>query len=115
MLVNDLHIELRFDPCLGPSHTRPDDIGHIYTVEFNIEVCELVTSVERQSGSVAFDLPNLREEASDTITFHLYAIVEAANTACIPTLSPDEKKSNKNHRNIDRQVSPSIYIGTLYI
>ena len=59
-----------------------------------------------------FDLPNLSEEASDTIIYHLYAIVESANTACIPTLSPDEKKSDKNHRNIDRRVSPSIYIGT---
>ena len=112
VLVNDLHVELRFDPCLGPSHTRPDDVVHIYAVEFQVEVCELVASVERQSGNVAFDLPNLSEEASDTIIYHLYAIVESANTACIPTLSPDEKKSDKNHRNIDRLVSPSIYIGT---
>lgn len=27
------------------------------------------------------------------------------------TLSPDEKKADKNHRNINRRVSPSIYIG----
>ena len=30
--------------------------------------------------------------------FHLYAIVEAANTACVATLSPDEKKADKSHR-----------------
>ena len=136
LLVNDLHVELSFDPCLGPSHSRPDDVVHIYAVEFNVEVCELVASVKRcesraqsnqdcsaemqrsslkqlQSGIVAFDLPDLSEETSDTITFHLYAIVEAAKTACIPTLSPYEKKSDKNHRNIDRQVSQSIYIGSI--
>ena len=111
--ADGLHVELKFDPCLGPSHTRPDDVVHIYAVEFNVEVCELVASVERQSGNVAFDLPNLSDDTSDPILFYLYAIVEAANTACIPTLSPDEKKANKSHRNIDRRVSPSIYIGTI--
>ena len=115
VLVNDLHVELRFDPCIGPSHTRPDDVVHIYAVEFNVEVCELVASVERQSGSAAFDLPDLSDETDKPISFHLYAIVEAANTACIPTLSPDEKKSDKNHRNIDRRVSPSVYIGTITV
>ena len=115
MTADGLHVELTFDPCPGPGHTRPDDVVHIYAVEFNVEVCELVASVERQSGSVAFDLPDLSEETSDTITFHLYAIVESANTACIPTLSPDEKKSDKKHRNIDRRVSPSIFIGIVNI
>ena len=51
-------------------------------------------------ASVAFDLPDLSDETDKPITFHLYAIVEAANTACISTLSPDEKKADKNHRNI---------------
>ena len=42
-------------------------------------------------------------------------LFEAANTACIPTLSPDEKRAEKNHRNIDRRVSPSIYIGMVVV
>ena len=49
------------------------------------------------------------------ISFHLYGIVEAANTACISTLSPDEKKADKSHRNINRRVSPSIFIGTITV
>lgn len=113
--ADGLHVELKFDPCLGPSHTRPDDVVHIYAVEYNVEVCELVASVERQSGCVTFDLLDLSDETSNPIVFHLYAIVEAANTACTPTLSADEKKSNKSHRNIDRRVSPSIFIGTVIL
>ena len=112
--ADGLHVELKFDPCLGPSHTRPDDVVHIYAVEFNVEVCELVASVWRQDGQAVFDLPDLSDETYKAI-FHLYAIVEAANTVCIPTLSPDEKRANKNHRNIDRRVSPSIYIGTVVV
>ena len=109
------HVELRFDPCMDPSHTRPDDVVHIYAVEFHVEVCELVASVERQSGCIAFDLPDISDETSNPIVFHLYAIVEAANTACIPILSPDEKRTDKNHRNIDRRVSSSIFIGTVTV
>lgn len=115
LTADSLHVELRFDPCLGPSHTRPDDIVHIYAVEFNVEVCELVASVERQTAQASFDLPDLSDETSNPIVFHLYAIVEAANTACIPTLSPDEKRTDKSHRNIDRRVSPSIFIGTVTV
>lgn len=115
LTADGLHVELRFDPCLSPSHTRPDDFVHIYAVEFNVEICELVASVERQSGCIAFDLPDLSDETSNPIIFYLYAIVEAANTSCLPTLSPDEKRADKNHRNIDRLVSPSIFIGTVNI
>ena len=117
MTADGLHVELTFDPRPGPGHTRPDDVVHIYAVEFNVEVCELVASVERQSGSVAFDLPNLSDDpdCKGSHTFHLYAIVEAANTACTPTLSPNEKRTDKNHRNINRRVSPSIFIGTIAI
>lgn len=43
--ADSLHLELKFDPCLSPSHTRPDGVVHIYAVEFNVEVCELVASV----------------------------------------------------------------------
>ena len=113
--TDGLHVALQFDPCLGPSHTRHDDVIHIYAVEFKVEVCELVASVERQAGCVAFDLLDLSKETTAPVTFYLYAIVEAANTACIPTLSPDEKRADKTHRNIDRRVSPSIFIGTITV
>lgn len=113
--ADGLRVSLAFRPCLDAPKARPDDVVHIYAVEFNVEVCELVASVERQSGRVAFDLPDLGDETSNPIVFHLYAIVEAANTACTPTLSADEKKSNKSHRNIDRRVSPSIFIGTVVL
>lgn len=115
LTTDGLHVKLHFDPCLGASHTRPDDVIHIYAVEYNVEVYELVTSVKRQFGSIAFDLPDLSDETKDPIVLHLYAIVEAANTACIPTLSPDEKRAEKKHRNIDRRVSPSIYIGMVVV
>jgi len=110
--VDGLHVELQFDPCINIDHANPDDVVFIYAVEYQVEVCQLVACVERKATSVAFDLPDLSEETDNPITFHLYAIVEAANTACISTLSPDEKKADKNHRNINRRVSPSIYIGT---
>lgn len=42
-------------------------------------------------------------------------LVEAANTAGISTLSPDEKKADKNHRNINRRVSPSVFIDTITV
>ena len=115
--ADSLHVELKFDPCLGPSHTRPDDVVHIYAVEYQVEVCELVANVERQTGCIAFDLPDLSDDpdCKGTPTFYLYAIVESANTACIPTLSADEKRADKSHRNIDRRVSPSIFIGTISI
>ena len=136
--VERLHVELQFDPCSNASHANPDDVVFIYAVEFQTEVCQLVASAERRAASVAFNLPDLSDEIAsnnknesrgkqanqtnafthshdNTSIFHLYAIVEAANTACISTLSPDEKKANKSHRNINRRVSPSIYIGTIHI
>jgi hypothetical protein len=98
----------------------------------------LMTSVDRPSGQASFDLPDLSDEISteheteptnkrknqtnapthshiNAIHYHLYAIVEAANTAPIPTLSAAEKKTNKLHRNINRRVSNSISIGTVTI
>lgn len=129
-----LHVELTFDPYLTADKARPDDVVHIYAVSPQAEVCMLMTSVERQSGRAAFDLPDLSDELASAcknettehpnaftqsrtsaIHYHLYAIVEAANTASIPTLSADEKKANKLHRNINRRVSNSIYIGTVAI
>ena len=56
VFVNDLHVELRFNPCLGPSYTFPDDVVHIYAVEFKVEVCELVASVEWQAGNATFSV-----------------------------------------------------------
>ncbi len=72
-----------------------------------------MTSASRRDGCVAFDLPDFTEEPDDesSPTFYLYAIVESANTACIPTLSANEKRADKNHRNINRRVSPSVFIG----
>ena len=99
----------------GTDHARPDDVVFIYAVEFQVEVCQLVVCAERRTANVAFDLPDLSEETDKPISFHLYGIVEAANTACISTLSPDEKKADKSHRNINRRVSPSIFIGTITV
>lgn len=110
-----LHVELAFDPYLDESKARTDDVVHIYAVEPFVEVCLLMTSVERQTGRASFDLPDLSDElrGNNKATFYLYAIVEAANTALIPTLSADEKQRHKSHRNINRRVSPSVYIGTI--
>lgn len=132
------HIELSFEADLAYDGARPDDVVHIYAVSPQAEVCMLMTSVERQSGQAAFDLPDLSDELSseyeteptnkrknqtnafthsrtNAINYHLYAIVEAANTAPIPTLSADEKKANKLHRNINRRVSNSIFIESVSI
>ena len=35
---------------------------------------------------------------------------QAANTVCIPNLSTDEKRADKAHRNINRRVSPSVFV-----
>lgn len=136
--ADGLHVELQFEPCDSAAHSSPDDVVFIYAVEFNAEVCQMVACVERRAASVAFDLPDLSDEITSScknqskckqanqtnafthshdnaITLHLYAIVEAANTACVSTLSPDEKKADKSHRNINRRVSPSIFIGTFAV
>ena len=113
--ADGLHVELQFEPYIGANHANLDDVVFIYAVEFQTEVCQLVACVERRAASVAFDLPDLSDETDNPITYHLYAIVEAANTACVSTLSPDEKKADKNHRNINRRVSPSIFIGTITV
>jgi len=115
--VDGLHVEVRFDPCMHGSYSRPDDVVHIYAVEFQVEVCQLVASVLREEGRAVFDLPDLSDDpdCKTAPTFYLYAIVEAANTACIPTLSTDEKKAYKDHRNINRRVSPTLFVGTVTI
>lgn len=131
-----LHITLTFGSNLSADKARPDDVVHIYAVSPQAEVCMLMTSVERQSGQAALDLPDLSDEVTtacekeptnkplnktnafthsrtNAINYHLYAIVESASTAPIPTLSADEKKTNKLHRNINRRVSNSIFIGSI--
>ena len=113
--VDGLHVELQFEPYIGANHANLDDVVFIYAVEFQVEVCQLVACVERRAASVAFDLPDLSEETDKPINYNLYAIVEAANTACVSTLSPDEEKADKSHRNINRRVSPSIFIGTITV
>ena len=134
--ADGLHVELTFDTNLSADKARPDDVVHIYAVSPQAEVCMLMTSVERRSGQAAFALPDLSDEVTtackkeptnkplnqtnalthshiNAIHYHLYAIVEAANTAHIPTLSAAEKKADKLHRNINRRVSNSIYIGSI--
>ena len=134
--ADGLHITQTFDPNLTADKARPDDVVHIYAVSPQAEVCMLMASVERQSGQAAFDLPDLSDELTseyeteptnkrknktnalthshiNAIHYHLYAIVEAANTAPIPTLSAAEKKTNKLHRNINRRVSNSTFISTI--
>ncbi len=115
--VDGLHVELSFAPCMGASHTRPDDVVHIYAVEFHSEICQLVTSVSRKDGCASFDLPDLNDDPAcgTNPTFYLYAIVEAVDTACIPTLSSNEKRADKSHRNINRRVSPSVLIGVVIL
>lgn len=88
--VDELHVELSFAPCMGASHTRPDDVVHIYAVEFQAEICQLVASASRKDGCVAFDLPDLNDDPDyePSPTFYLYAIVgscesRAQSQACL--------------------------------
>lgn len=111
--ADGLHIELAFRPCLDAPKARPDDVVHIYAVSPLVEICQLVASVWRQDGQASFDLPDLSEETADPVTYYLYAIVEAATTAGTPTLSAAEKQTNKQHRNINRRVSLSVFVATI--
>ena len=111
--VEGPHVTLTFTSEPTDSKCRPDDVVHIYVVAPRAEICELVASEERQTGQVSFDLPDLREEGSAPETYHLYAIVEAATTAHIPTLSAAEKQIDKKHRNINRRVSKSVFVGSI--
>jgi len=110
-----LHVEVTFDSNLDHYKSRSDDVVHFYAVSPDAEYCNLMASVERPVGEVSFDLPDLKEEpdAKQAPTFYLYAIVESAITAYVPTLSADEKRLHKRHRNIDRKVSRSVFVGTV--
>lgn len=113
--ADGLHVVISFRPCLGFSKARTNDVVHIYAVSPEVEICQLVASVKRQIGQADFDLPDMSEETNVPVTFYLNAIVESAATAGIPTLSAAEKQANKRHRNINRRVSPSIFIGTINV
>lgn len=108
-----LHVEITYAPHLENYKSRPDDVVHIYAVSPEAEYCDLMASVERPVGQASFDLPDLSDEpfTKQSPTFYLYAIVESAVTAYIPTLSADEKRTHKRHRNIDRKVSRSVFVG----
>lgn len=112
-----LHVEIVFNSNPEEGKARPDDVVHIYAVEPKVEICQLMTSVSRQESQASFDLPDLSNEVGSNapITFHLYAIVESASTAGTPTLSAAEKQQNKKHRNINRRVSRSIFVGTIAV
>ena len=75
-----------------------------------------MASVSRKDGYVIFDLPDLNDDTDreDIPTFNLYAIVEAANTAHIPTLSTNEKRADKILLNNIRRVSPSVFDGYVF-
>lgn len=123
--VDGLHIELTFRPCLEESKASRDDVVHIYAVEPQVEICQLVASVWRQDGKASFDLPDLSEETDtakhkstlrapqELVSYYLYAIVEAASTAGTPTISAAEKQQDKKHRNINRRVSRSVFVAAV--
>lgn len=120
--VDGLHVQLDFIPGLSTPldeqpdpNARPDDVVHIYAVAPQAELCQLVASVERTVGHAAFALPDTSADPTveQPVTYHLYAIVESASTAFIPTLSAAEKQSNHHHRNINRRVSRSLFITTV--
>lgn len=115
--ANGLQVEITFLPNLDADKARPDDVVHFYAVSPKAEICMLMASVSRQDGRAAFILPDAsdEEEGHAPILFYLYAIVEAASTASTPTLSAAEKQQNKQHRNINREVSRSVFVGSITI
>ena len=113
--ADGLHVTLSFHPCPDAPKARPDDVVHIYAVSPQVEICQLVACVWRQDGQAVFDLPDLSEETAAPVSFFLYAIVESATTAGTPTLSAAEKQTHKQHRNINRRVSLSVFVGTITV
>ena len=115
--ADGLQVEIDFRPNLDADKARPDDVVHFYAVSPKAEICMLMTSVSRQDGRAALVLPDVSDEVEGRapILFYLYAIVEAASTASTPTLSAAEKQQNKKHRNINRKVSRSVFVGSITI
>ena len=112
-----LHIDVTFIPNLDHSKASRDDVVHFYAVSPQADFCDLMASVMRVSGHASFDLPDLSDDPDYTEppVFYIYAITESNVTAGTPTLSADEKQANKRHRNIDRKVSRSVFVGTIKI
>lgn len=108
-----LWVEVTYSPNLDHFRARADDVVHFYAVSPEAEYCNLMASVERPVGHVSFTLPDLGNNGKQKPTFYIYAIVESAVTAYVPTLSADEKRVHKRHRNIDRTVSISVHVGTM--
>lgn len=115
--ADGLQVEIDFRPSFDSDKARLDDVVHFYAVSPQAEICMLMTSVNRQDGHTAFVLPDVSDEVEGhaPILFYLYAIVEAASTASTPTLSAAEKQQNKKHRNINRRVSRSVFVGSITI
>lgn len=111
--TDGLHVNLAFRPCLDAPKVRPDDVVHIYAISSQVEICQLVASIERQAEHASFELPDLSEETTNPLTFYFYAIVESAPTTFFPSLSTAEKQTNRQHRNTNRRVSNSIFINAL--
>ena len=110
-------VEIDFRPNLDADKARPNDVVHFYAVSPQAEICMLMASVSRQDGHAAFVLPDVSDEVDGhaPTVFYLYAIVEAASTASTTTLSAAEKQQNKKHRNINRRVSRSVFVGSITI
>ena len=109
--ADGFQVEITFRPNLDAGKARPDDVVHFFAVSPRAEICMLMASVSRQDGRAAFVLPDISDEVDDRA--YIYAIVEAASTADIPTLSAAEKQQNKKHRNINRRVSRSVFVGSV--
>ena len=62
--ADGLHVDLAFRPCLEADKSRPDDVVHIYAVEPNVEICQLMASILRQDGQASFNLPDLSDEVT---------------------------------------------------
>lgn len=106
-------VEVKFGTWQGEATARKTDVVHIYAVEPKQEVCELVASVEREAGVAEFELPEAEGQRGRRQTYYLYAMAEAENTADVPTMSADEKRWNKKHRNVNRKVSRSEFVGMM--
>ena len=113
--ADGLQVEIDFRPNFDADKARSDDVVHFYAVSPKAEICMLMASVSRQDGHTAFVLPDVSDEVDGhaPTVFYLYAIVEAASTASTPTLSAAEKQQNKKHRNINRRVSRSVFVGSV--
>ena len=70
--LDEAHIlHLTYDPCLGASHSRPDDNLFLYAYCPAFNTGQLYDPVPRQAGSFSIELPS--EWPSDDV--HLYAFL----------------------------------------